>query len=74
MYWQIANKMGFKKMSLLVPDQEQNQQASIHFLWNGNEDHELCMVLFLHYKFTSAVIRAEYVKDRIPYILIKGHW
>jgi hypothetical protein len=32
-----------------------NQQANVHFVYKGNENHELGKVLFIHKRIISAV-------------------
>jgi hypothetical protein len=44
------------------------------FLRKGNENHELGMGFFVHMKIISAVKRAEFVSDRMSYIILRGRW
>jgi hypothetical protein len=39
----------------------------------GNENHELDTVAFVHKRIISAVKGVEFVSDRIPYIILRGH-
>jgi hypothetical protein len=44
------------------------------FHGKGNENHELVTVFFVHKRIISAVKRAEFVSDRMPYIILRGCW
>jgi hypothetical protein len=40
----------------------------------GNENHELGTGFFVYKRIMSAVKRAEFVSDRISYIILRGCW
>jgi hypothetical protein len=44
------------------------------FYGNGNENHELGAVPFVHKRIISAVKRTEYVSDRMSYEALRGRW
>jgi hypothetical protein len=44
------------------------------FYGNGNESHELGTGSFVHKTIKLAVKRAEFVSDRISYIILRGRW
>jgi hypothetical protein len=44
------------------------------FYGKGNENHELGTGFFVHKRIISAVKRAEFVSDRISYIILRGCW
>jgi hypothetical protein len=44
------------------------------FSGRGTENHEIGTRLFLHKIIISAIKRVKYGIDRMPYILLRGHW
>jgi hypothetical protein len=40
----------------------------------GKENHEFGTAFFVHKKIISAVKRVEFVGDKMPYIILRGHW
>jgi hypothetical protein len=44
------------------------------FCGKGNKNHELGTRFFVHKRVMSAVKRAEFVSDRMSYILLRGCW
>jgi hypothetical protein len=43
-------------------------------LWKGDENHQLGTVRFAHKGIMSEVKKAEFLSDRISYIILKGRW
>jgi hypothetical protein len=39
-----------------------------------NENHELGTGFFVHKRIISAVKKVEFIKDRMPYIILRGRW
>jgi hypothetical protein len=50
------------------------QQENTHFSTEGNENHELGTEFFVHKRIISAVKRAEFINDRMSYIILRGRW
>jgi hypothetical protein len=44
------------------------------FYEKGNENHKIGTGYFVHRRIMSAVKRAEFVSDRMSYIILRGRW
>jgi hypothetical protein len=44
------------------------------FYGKRNENHKLGIVFFVHKIIVSAVMRVEYVSDKMTYIILIGRW
>ena len=46
----------------------------IFFHGKGNDNHQMVTVFLVHQRIVSAVKRAEFVSDRMSYIVLTGRW
>ena len=52
-----------------------NKSRDYNFFYGkGNENHQLGTEFFVHQRISSAVLRVEFVSDRLSYIVLRGRW
>ena len=44
------------------------------FYGKGNRNHQLGTGFFVHHRTEPAVKRAEFITDRMSYVVLIGHW
>jgi hypothetical protein len=44
------------------------------FYRKGNKNNQLWQELFVHNRIISAIMRIEFVSDRMPHVVLRGRW
>jgi exonuclease III len=77
----VAGELGKYKLDLVGVQEVRWEKGGTEwaedytfFHRQGSGDHQLGTGFFVHKRIVSAVIRVEFISDRMSYIILRGRW